>query len=413
VNLQRTGRRIALICLLLAVAGLAPHRVSAQTVADDGSQLRVALVTAAPGEIYWERFGHNAILIEDSISGDQRMYNFGWFDFGQENFMLNFVRGRMMYMLAATDPARDIANYRAEGRSVWLQELDLDAAQKLALARKLAWNAQPENAEYRYDYYVDNCSTRVRDALDDVLGGALKRDSLGRGRGETYRSLSLAYARPITWLTLGIHLGLGPAADRRINFWEEAFLPLRLRDLAAELKIENDQGVARPLVSATRTLYAGPLDDRLPARPAWFWRFLAVGVVVALMIGLGMRSRHAGLRWGAAATAAAIGLLIGLIALGLAGLWLGTDHEIAWRNANLWLFCPLTLLLIGPLWRLRRVDGSATAAARGIAAMVFAIALLVLGSVLLKLNTQAQFDWLALLLPWHLMVWLSLSKAKA
>jgi hypothetical protein len=411
--ISRMGRRAALCFIVLALALLGNATANALSPEHDGSSLRVALVTAAPGAIYWERFGHNAILIEDSSSGDRRLYNFGWFDFGQENFMLNFVRGRMLYLLAATDPDRDIAGYRAEGRSVWLQELDLDAAQKLTLARKLALNAFPENAEYRYDYYVDNCSTRVRDALDEVLGGALKRQSLGRGRGETYRSLSLAHARPIPWLSLGIHLGLGPAGDRRINFWEEAFLPLRLRDLVGELQIENATGGTRPLVSAERTLYAGPLDDRIPAQPAWFWRFLAVGVIVALLIGLGLRSRRSSLRWWTAATAAGISLLIGLVASGLAGLWLGTDHEATWRNANLWLFCPLSLLLIVPLWRLRRIDARSTATARGTAAAVFAIGLVVLGSVLLKLNTQAQFDWLALLLPWHLMVWLALAKAKA
>lgn len=408
---QRLGRRIAILCLSLIAGALVSPSTPAQTTAGDGSQLRVALVTAAPGEIYWERFGHNAILIEDRATGDQRMYNFGWFDFAQKNFLLNFVRGRMQYMLASTDPGRDIAGYRAEGRSVWLQELDLDAAQKLALARKLALNAQAENAEYRYDYYVSNCSTKVRDALDDVLGGALKRQSLGRGRGETYRSLSLAYAQPIPWLAIGIHLGLGPTADRRINFWEEAFLPLRLRDLVAELQIEDAEGGKRSLVIAERTLFAGPLDDRIPAQPAWFWRFLGVGAGASLLLGMGLRSRHPKLRWCAAAVTAAVSLVIGLIALGLAGLWLGTDHEIAWRNHNFWLFCPLSLLLIGPMWRLRQMDARSTLLARSIATGVFAIALTVLGSLLLKLNTQAQFDWLALLLPWHLMVWLALSRA--
>lgn len=400
------------LCALLT-STMVSNEVAAQAVPGNGESLRVALVTAAPGAIYWERFGHNAILIEDTVSGDSRMYNFGWFDFGQENFMLNFVRGRMLYMLAATDPARDIANYRAEGRSVWLQELDLDAAQKFALAQRLAINSQPENAEYRYDYYVNNCSTKVRDALDDVLGGALKREALGRGRGESYRSLSLAYARPIPWLALGIHLGLGPNADRRINFWEEAFLPLRLRDLVRDLQVPATDGTMHPLVSAERELFAGALNDQLPAQPFWFWRFLLLGLATATLIGAGLYSQRSYLRRTAALTAATLSALIGLIALGLAGLWLATDHEIAWRNANLWLFSPLSLLLVWPLWRLRGDGVVVGRSTRLIAALNLTTALLVLASIFLKLNVQSQTDWLALILPWHLMVWALLSRQRS
>ena len=287
--------------------------------------------------------------------------------------------------------------------------MNLDAQQKVTLAERLERSALPENANYRYDYYLNNCSTKVRDALDTVLDGALQKQSLGRGRGESYRSLSLAYARPIPWLAVGIHLGLGPAADRRVNFWEEAFLPLRLRDLVAETRVIGASGTARPLVIAERTLFVGTRDDRLPAQPNWFWRFLTFGAVLAALVGLGLRSDQRALRWSAALVAAGCSFLFGLIGLALAALWLGTDHQIAWHNANVWLFSPLSVLLAWPLWRLRRAQARTTAAARVIAIVVLGIALLVLASVLLKLNLQSQADWLALLLPWHLMVWLALA----
>ncbi len=411
--ISRIGFRAALCFIALAMALLGNGTANAQSPAPDGSSLRVALVTAAPGAIYWQRFGHNAILIEDSISGDRRLYNFGWFDFGQENFMLNFVRGRMLYLLAATDPDRDIAGYRAEGRSVWLQELDLDAAQKLALARKLALNAQPENAEYRYDYYVDNCSTRVRDALDEVLGGAIKRQSLGRGRGETYRSLSLAYARPITWLALSIDLGLGPAGDRPINFWEEAFLPLRLRDLVNEIRIDDASGTPRPLVRQQRILFAGPLDDNVPREPDWFVHFLLIGFALSTVLGWALRSERATLRTTAAGIAAAGSALIGLIGLGLLGLWFGTDHEITWRNANIALFSPLSLLLVPALWRLRHPLSRVGALPPVVAMIVLTGFGVCVVAGLLKFNIQAQFNWLPLLAFWHVLVWTTLAAARA
>jgi hypothetical protein len=402
--------RRAAFFLLLGLCAKSTAQAVTEAVADAMQDpLRVALITAAPGALYWERFGHNAILIEDRRDGSRRLYNFGWFDFQQENFMLNFVRGRMLYRLAVSDPDYDIAGYREDGRSVWLQELDLDATQKRALADLLNQHAQPGHDEYRYDYYLNNCSTKVRDALDSVLGGQLKAASVARGRGETYRSLSLAYAREIPWLAVGIHLGLGPAADRRINFWEEAFLPLRLRDLVAEAQIRDGESGTRPLAPQQRLVVDAARADQVPAPPQWFWIFLIIGLASSAVLEKGLRSMRPGLRALAAGTGAAISLLLGLIGLGLLGLWLGTDHQIAWRNANLWLFSPLCLLLAWPVWRLRNADSVIFAGARHLAALVLVVALLALVAGLLKLNTQAQSAWLALLLPWHLAFWHRLS----
>lgn len=403
-----------MLAIVLGISSLLfaqePDQSPAPIAADD---LRVALITAAPGALYWERFGHNAILIEDERDGSRRLYNFGWFDFQQENFLLNFVRGRMLYRLAVTDPDHDLAGYREAGRSVWLQELDLDTAQKLALAKLLNQHALPGHDEYRYDYYLNNCSTKVRDALDAVLGGQLKAASVARGRGETYRSLSLAHAREIPWLAIGIHLGLGPMADRRINFWEESFLPLRLRDLVAETSIGDPHTGTRPLVLRQRLLFEGPRSDQIPAAPPWFWIFLLAGIALAVVMEWGMRSARPLARSIAAGSSAVISLVFGLLGIGLLGLWLGTDHQIAWRNANLWLFSPLCLLLAWPLWRLRRPELPSGSAARGIAVVVLVVALLALVAGLLKLNTQSQSTWLALLLPWHLMVWHRLSTSTA
>ncbi len=408
---RRWPRRLCgLLALLLLPAWAQPLPASADPLAADSS-LRVALVTIAPGALYWERFGHNAILIDDRERGQSLLYNFGYFDFDQANFFLNFIRGRMLYRLAATDPLADLAAYRDEGRSVWVQELALDAAAARALATALAEHARPEHAEYRYDYYANNCSTKVRDALDWALHGALRARSIGRGRGETYRSLSLAYAAPEPWLALGIDLGLGPAADRRISFWEEAFLPMRLRDLVAEVQLIGADGSQRPLLHSEIQVVDGTPCPGEPVAPRWRWRFALLGLALACLPWFGLRARSAAWRKLAAAGLALGSLLLGLAGLGLLGLWCCTDHEIAWANANLALFSPLALGLVWPLWRLHRRDcltgwfalWTARLILLGIAAVVL------LGMV--KFNVQHQNDWLALLLPWHLLVWVALGRA--
>ena len=400
---------LALVAAAAVLAHSAPLRALPTTAEPAPS---VALVTIAPGTLYWERFGHNAILIQGGGPGGALLYNFGFFDFAQENFFGNFLRGRMLYRLVVTDPLTDFAAYQAAGRSVWVQELALQPAAAAALARDLAERALPENAEYRYDYYANNCSTRVRDALDFAVHGALRAQSIGRGRGETYRSLSLAYAAPEPWLALGIDLGLGPAADLPISFWEEAFLPMRLRDLVAELKQPEADGRVLPLVRSEYQAVVGRPWPGLPSTPYLALGFGFGGLMFAALVWFGLARP---LRFGrrlAAGCAALSSLLIGLVGCGLIGLWCCTDHAIAWANANLVLFNPLALGLVLPLWRL---GGNEPRACRPIASGMAALILIGVGLLLLagaaKFSPQVQSHWFALLIPWHLMVWAALRAA--
>src|SRR5262249_32797129 len=124
-----------------------------------GDDLDVALITFGPGAEVWERFGHNAILIRDRRMQIERLYNYGMFDFTQENFFVNFARGRMLYRISVSDPAEDFPLYRAEGRWIVEQDLDLAPAQRAKLFQYLEWNARPENMQYRYDYFRANCSS--------------------------------------------------------------------------------------------------------------------------------------------------------------------------------------------------------------------------------------------------------------
>src|SRR5690606_9482759 len=130
-------------------------------------------------------------------------YNFGYFDMEEPGFTANFIRGEMHYMLVALPLSQDLEYYRQAGRGVSIQWLDLEPEQALRLAAALAENAKPGNARYRYDYFLDNCSTRVRDALDDALGGLLSAQLQGRSRGNTYRGDAVRLASPTPWMWLG------------------------------------------------------------------------------------------------------------------------------------------------------------------------------------------------------------------
>jgi hypothetical protein len=387
------------LCLLLLAAAIAPAR--SQERHEPTPTLQASLVTVEPGELYWQRFGHNAILLHDPASDRSVSYNFGYFDFGQQDFLLRFIRGRMLYQAVAIDGEQDIAGYIADGRRVRIQRLRLDEAQVQRLAAHLRQHVQPGNRDYRYDYYVINCSTKVRDALDLALGGALRQATEHRSHGMSYRRFTRAYARGVPWMYFGTDLALGQAVDRPLSLWEEAFIPAELMRQIGELELADGQPLVRDeqLLPAARGVLPAP-----PQAPDWRAGFAALGIALAgLLLVLSRLSERGGLaRVPLALTGALLALTIGTAGLLIAGLWLGTDHVSAWRNENLLLVSPFWWLTL-PAWLLllRRDAVAGWVARLAVLGGWLAIAGVVLGALVKVFRSfdQANIEWLLLFWP--------------
>lgn len=400
--------------LLALFASFAPAQEPAMPPAEPGSELQVSLLTFGPGEIYWERFGHNAIAIRDRRSGEAVSVNYGIFDFEEESFFLNFLRGQMRYTIEATALERDLAYYREEGRDILEQELDLTPAQRLALRDFLRWNLRPENAKYRYEYFTSNCSTKVRDALDHVLGGAIRRGLETRSRGYTYRLQADGLLAPVASLMLPMDLGLGPYADRRLSFWEESFIPAEFARHLPLVQIAAADGTTRPLVRATRVL--GTAAPALAAAEQTFLRrngpypigyaapVALASAALSLLLLLLARSPRPWAARAFATAASAFAAAAGLAGLSLSGLWFLTEHVSAWRNENLLLLNPLLFLLLPALWRTRRPAARCGRTARALAWLVLGLALFALVAKVLPWFVQNNAVWIALLLPPHLVL---------
>ena len=354
---------------------------------------RIGVVTMAPGAIFWERFGHDAIVVDDPAQPGPVSYNFGFFDLGEDGFVGRFVKGEMQYMLVALPLREDLQYYRETGRGAILQWLELEPAQARRLADELAENARPENARYRYDYYTDNCSTRVRDALDRALGGALQRQLRGRSSGDSYRGESVRLASPAAWMSLGFDLALGPYGDRPLSRWEQAFLPRWLADDLRELKRAD----GRPLVAEERELLPQRQAPEPAETPRRWWPWLLLGLAAgATILVLAPRSPRA-----TAALAGVFWLLCGLLGGVLAMAWGFTEHRALWANRNLLLLDPLCLLLLPGAWTLLR-GRDPSARFRVLLAVVAAIAALAVVPLWLQVLPQRNGHWIALLLPIHL-----------
>ncbi len=391
-------RLTGLLAAALLLIAAAPARAGIASA--PGRDLEVELVTYGPGRVYWERFGHDAIILRDTRSGEAVSFNYGVFDFDVPHFFLRFIRGHLLYSMAAEYAGPEIAGYIAAGRAVRVQRLALDPAQASALRDFLLWNLEPQHRRYRYDYFTDNCATRVRDALNRALGGALFTHTQAPAGGRSFRTQvgrMLAHDPPLLLL---VDLGLGPYADRPLTLWQDAFLPMTLADLVQRVRLPGAGAAAHPLVTADRQVYAGTVRMPPAAPPQLLPPLLGIGLAWAAPIVLGARARAGrAARFAAAAAAALYALLAGLAGLVMLALWAFTSHRAAWANQNLLQLSPGLLLLIVPLARALATGRAPMRWALGLTLLLAGLGTLGLIGHLLGLLDQRNLHWIAFALP--------------
>ena len=298
---------------------------------------RVSVLTMGPGAHPFTRFGHNAILLEwgGGAARPNAVYNFGTFSFDGMKGVSDFMAGRFRYWLSVSSLESTVRSYGAAGRSLRQQELRLTPAERAELGERLARQALPEHRYYDYDYYRDNCSTRVRDVIDELLNGQLKRSAAGAGR-LTFRQHTLRLLADAPAIYAGLDVALGAPTDRPTTRWEELFLPQELHDALARATRELD-GDTLPLVVREREL----LSSRFPAPPAapperrpWF--LLAGLMAGATFIALGfLAQRRPTLRVAFGVYSAVWGSVLGLLGCVLSWFWFFSKHVAAHQNRAL------------------------------------------------------------------------------
>lgn len=299
------------------------------------------LVTYGPGNDVWERFGHNALWIRDEALGLDHTFSFGYFELDRPGFHRDFARGIMLYFGAAGTPEREFAFYRQRQRSIELQRLNLDADQVRMLNRLVQDAIFPQPQYYQYDYYLANCSTWLRDLLDQVLDGALSEQLKAESARLNFRDHTRRLTVERFWMHTGMMLLLGPKIDRPRTAWEEAFLPVSLADWLDRVEIDG-----QPLVLERERVFESDAF-RPPEHAAGPWlASLLLGLLCAALIAWPGRHGRGGWRllpW-------RLGLvLFGLAGVAVLGMWLGSGHEATWRN--------VMALILNPVWWLFLLPG--------------------------------------------------------
>lgn len=384
---------------------LAPSFAARST--EPGSNLTVYLLTFGWGDEVWARFGHNAIWIKDRALGTDTTYNWGMFDFNQPHFLRRFLSGDTRYWMQGIDLDSMLQYYRQHDRSILAQELNLTPAQRLRLQQFVQWNEQPQNKFYRYDYYRDNCSTRLRDALDHAVGGQLQTSTVTRMTPGTYRSHTLRLLGDDIFLYAGADLALGQPADRPLSVWDEMFLPVRMANDLRTVMLTDSTGARIPFIRSEMALFTAGRAPEPATPPNYFPWFVAAGLFVAGSLIALVRSAEGGSRLSLfAATAAATlwSLAAGAAGAALVIAWGFTRHYFMSRNENLLQLDPLSVALV-VLIPLSIYGRRAVSRALKLAGVVAALSLIGFVAQGIPFFDQRNGEIVALALPINLVVW--------
>lgn len=339
--------KLLLSILLLATAVAAqgraqvPWGISADSLSD---QTTVSLLTMLPGKEVYSLFGHSSIRIHDPASGLDWTYNYGTFDFQQSFFVLRFLRGTLDYILDSAPFENELERYRQLERPIIEQRLNLPPETTRELFRFLEWNAQPENRAYRYDFFYDNCSTRILDAFDRSLTitGSSPIVLSEESSDETFRQFLQPYIENRPWLQTGINVGLGLPADKHPTPRQRTFLPIELMNEMDRARING-----RPLVATRDTLFwipgYGNASKPIP------WPLLLTSVLLAVALGLTFRQWRIPPSQLARGFDALLFSLTGFCGLILLLLWVASDHDAPNWNLNLLWAWPTHLVAAWPL----------------------------------------------------------------
>ena len=300
-----------------------------------------SVLTFGPGNSLNDAFGHNAFRIKDETKGIDIVYGYGQYDFDAPFFVLKFARGKLNYLISRHFYS-DIFNYYSrENRTIKEQVLNLSTAQKQQLFNYLENNYKPENRKYLYDFFYDNCATKIRDVLSTVTNNSITFEKPESFEPKTFRTLIYEHVNKNSWGSFGIDIALGSVVDREASAKEFMFLPKYIHAFFEVSRINGN----KDLVKSSKVLYERKTDNS--SSGFIFSPLVILGLLSVVILFITYKDFKAQKRskW----LDVTLFSLTGIIGVLLLLLWFGTDHTATWQNYNLLWACPLNILAIRQL----------------------------------------------------------------
>ena len=301
----------------------------------------ISIITIGPGAELYDKFGHSAFRIQDPVTGEDVVFNYGEYDFNTPNFYIKFAQGKLLYQLGADYYDTFYTRYVAQNRWMKAQTLNLTLSEKQAISDYLWNNLKPENKKYKYDFFFDNCATKIRDVIQEILGSKLEFKENHIKEELTFRQLIQQNLQANSWGSLGIDIALGAVIDRKAKPIEYQFLPEYVYEGAANAVI-NRNGASESLVKQTTVLFENtptPTENTFLTSPLFILGILGLLIVFITYQDYkrNVRSRYLD---------TFLFFFTGLIGIFLLLLWFATDHTATANNYNLlWAF-PISIFMI-------------------------------------------------------------------
>ena len=349
-------RNISKIISVFILAGclfLLPRPDLYSQAGDNGAgvdPLVIKIAVIGPGDDVYLWWGHIGLIIENYATGRARFYDWGVFSFDNENFYLNFAFGRLLYTCSVSSPEWNLEEFAYENRDAVVYTLNLSAKDKERIREYAEWTILPENKDYYYHHFDDNCATRVRDIIDMATNGqfsALYENTPGR---LTLRE----HVRRHTWFNpffdWFLSFLMGQGIDVPINVWTEMFLPseigLRVQEFTYRDSDGNNQKLLQSAEIKSRSVGRPAVLD-VP-RPLWP-RTLVLSCIIAVFFGilLYLKTREkpaANFIW--AIGQGVLGLFFGIAGTVLFFMTFFTNHDYTYRNINVLFVNPLLLAAV-------------------------------------------------------------------
>lgn len=302
-----------------------------QTNKQLSEKAEISILTCAPGqkELY-SYFGHSAMRVKDPINNIDKVYNYGMFDFNTPNFYLKFCQGKLLYQVNSYDFKYFPYIYHKENRWIKSQKLNLNPSQNQKLFDYLEWNVLPENKKYHYDFFYDNCATKIHEVIEKSIG-KISFNYTKFPKDFTHRDLIHTYIPENSWAKFGIDLALGAVIDKKATFKQYLFLPDYIN-----LGIINSSLNQQKLVSKSSYI----LPDFHLKKPVtnFFLSPLFISILLLLItLYLTLISKHTAWYKG-------ISVIYGVLGLVIFCLWFLTEHSTTKMNMNLLWANPLLII---------------------------------------------------------------------
>jgi hypothetical protein len=353
-GVTRHLRTLAIVAVLGYGTYARADESMAATVAANPASPAIEIVTIGNGTLVWGRHGHISACARYADPKADRCYHYALGDFAHPmNMVAGYFRGTRSFWAGPETRDKMISRYRATDRSIWVQRLPLTDAQVQRFIAILEHDILEEYKYYSYDHFHNNCTTRIRDILDEITDHALSTMDAEPTDGRTFRDLAREGFYDSRILLLVLDIAMGPSTDHVPTYWERMFLPQYMREA-----IEKRFGV-KPVLEYEARGPAAPTDGP-------DGRFLFAFVIVMLTAPIALaywRGRFERLALGVA--------IVPYVLLGTVLLFLAIISPLPYVrwNETILVFLPSDVLLfaLSPARRRRY--------ARGRAAMLGAIAL--------------------------------------